>query len=343
LIVSRPEGVEGLCVEASLETGHYKEDTVITEPPLEYEESHEEFVVSADSTKPIEEHLISKHTIESGWIINRTKGDTFHSGIQFLGGEDEEGIIDTGNVTERIHIFNYQAVDDSTVQVTGDMQKRDNSKNRHGKLKFRVFTRREQPMKHRQEATADTGRLLITNRSLCACFKSGKCLEIVPPPVPPVEPPPYVEHIVDEPVLKINKALLTREASSQTRMPAMKEFLQKMQTALTTSFRSPKRYAFGEVGFLESDYFRDQIKQLLPEQYLKIPISRVKGLPREVVKALGDDNTIEQALSIDLARFARRTGLSIEDASKVRHQLLGIAQPSNNDKTDTGSKENYQE
>lgn len=38
LIVSRPKGIEGLCIEASLETGHYPENTVITEPAEEYDE-----------------------------------------------------------------------------------------------------------------------------------------------------------------------------------------------------------------------------------------------------------------------------------------------------------------
>ncbi len=333
LIVSRPEGIEGLCIETSLETGHFPEDSSIEDPPTEYEESHEDFIVTAESKKDgaesMEEFLTSKYAIGLGWVIDRTRGDTFHSGIRFLGGKDEKGSISLDNVDNRIKIFNYQPIDDGTVQVVGRVL--DQGDVRHVELKFRVFTRREQPKKNHEEASAKLGRLLITNRGLCACFKSGECLEIVPPPVSPEEPPRQIESIVDEPMLKMKKFLLNREASSQSRLPAMKEFLQKIQTALTTSFRSPKRHAFGNVGFLESDYFKDQIKQLLPERHLKSPIGQVKGLPDKVVKALGDDLTIEKALSIDLARFAQRTGLSIEDASKARHQLLGIAYDSGDD------------
>lgn len=342
LIVARPEGIDGLCIETSLETGHFPEDTMINEPPPEYEESSEEFVVTARSrrsgARSIEESLTSKYTIESGWVIDRSKGDAFHEGIEFLGLEDNDGNTigndnDTilgrvnANSTEVIRSFNYQAVDDGTIQVVGRVQKlAGKDKPRHVALKFKVHTRREQPKKTHKEASADVGRLLITSRGLCTCFKSGDCPEVVSVsvPLPPEKPPKIVEHIVDEPMLRMSNALLTTEAASQSRLPAMKEFLRGIRTALTTSFRSPKRYPLGEVGFLESDYFKDEIKKLLPERYLQTPLGRVRGLPDEVTKALGDDLTIDQALKMDLARFVRRTGLSVAEAAKARQRLLGL-------------------
>ena len=56
LIVSRPQEMEGLCVETSLETGHFPEDTAITEPEPEYDESPEDLPVA----KTAESGLISK-------------------------------------------------------------------------------------------------------------------------------------------------------------------------------------------------------------------------------------------------------------------------------------------
>lgn len=46
LVVSCPEGTEGLCIEASLETGNYPEDAQIPEPPEEFDEHSEDYTFS---------------------------------------------------------------------------------------------------------------------------------------------------------------------------------------------------------------------------------------------------------------------------------------------------------
>lgn len=373
LIVARPESIEGLCIEAVLETGNYPEDTVIEEPPEEFDETFLDFTVppvtakggkaevglglfSVGGTKaqckdidkifelPLDSIVVDQRPQrmrpdgqppESGW-------DPGHPGVAFLDRNDQQAIPNLNyGVTGGALVVSGKlcGTNANNVSVGSGL---DGISTTFGGT-FRVFFRSEQPKTSYQEPHADLGRLLITNRGLCACFKSGECLEIVSPPISPEKPPRQIESIVDEPVLKMNKALLTRDASSHTRLPAQKEFLQKIQTALTTSFRSPKRHAFGEVGFLESDYFKDQIKHLLPERHLKSPIGQVKGLPDEVVKALGDDLTIEKALSIDLARFARRTGLSIKDASNARQLLLGISLLKEKVTDNAESKNNYQD
>lgn len=204
--------------------------------------------------------------------------------------------------------------------------------------KFRVFLKPKEPKANYNVTDEDIGRLLITSRDLCVCFKSGECIEVVrlPPknPAPPKDPI-VIDRIVDEPMIKINKSIMTKNAKIQNRMPLEKQFLQQVLNALTKSHRSTSRHAFDDnVGFLESDYFKGQIKNLLPEEYLKRPLDKVRELPGEIVKKLGSNLTIAQALAIDLAQFAQRTELSIGEASKVRHQLLGIAQTSKGEKTD---------
>ena len=104
----------------------------------------------------------------------------------------------------------------------------------------------------------------------------------------------------------------------------MKELLAKIQAAMSTSWRVPRRRAFGEVGFLESDYFKDRIKNLVPDDHLHTPLTRVRGLPEAVVRSLGEECTVAEALALDLATFARKTDLSIEEAAEARHRLLGI-------------------
>lgn len=148
------------------------------------------------------------------------------------------------------------------------------------------------------------------------------------PPPEREEDPDIIEFIVDEPKIRINKAIMTKNATRQNRMPLAKEFLLKVQSALTKSHSSLSRHSLDDkVGFLESDYFKNQIKDILPKKYLETPISKIKGLPDEIVKALGATLTVDQALSINLARFTRITGLNIKEASKARQLLLGISLP----------------
>lgn len=324
LIVARPEEIDGLCIEAFLETGHFPEGVYVDTPPVNYHERFEDFVVTASSgDRAIEEFLSSTYTIESGWVANRLKGDPFHSGIEFLGGSDRFGDLTPDNVEEGISDFNYQLLDDFTVQVSGQLRHPSDPPGRNeAELEFRVFTRSQEPKRNDRQPHADLDRLLITSRGLCACFESGDCPRIVPPPVPE---PPYVESIVDEPVVRMNSALLTREGAGQSRMPAMKDLVRQIESTMTTSWKAPRRRPFGEVGFLESDYFTEQMTELLPDEYLDTALTRGPELPDSAVKSLGEDRTIGDVLELDLSRFARLTSSSIEDATEMRHRLLGIS------------------
>jgi hypothetical protein len=163
--------------------------------------------------------------------------------------------------------------------------------------------------------------------------------------------------IVDERIIEIDPALLTREETAPTRLnslkitekdgaqtteisptllapalptrfrsPALKELLRKIQSAMTTSGRLRTRLPVGEAGFLDSDYFKDRIKQVLPPAVLGIRLANVPNLPVAVVNAFGGQTTVADALAPDLASFARRTGLSIREAANARFTLL-TAQP----------------
>ena len=122
-------------------------------------------------------------------------------------------------------------------------------------------------------------------------------------------------------------ALLTRSVSKETRLPATKELLSKIQNAMATSGRLLQRRAFEEApGFLGSDYFKDQIKNILPCDRLDRTLDKVRGIPKEVIESLGETCTVAEALELDLARFTRKTGLNLADATKIRQRLLGSAE-----------------
>lgn len=354
LIVSRPKEIEGICIETSLETGHFPDNAQIDEVENEYFESFQDFECTgfADNSTFFEncERFLCVHTIDSGdkdWVIDQRASrkrqantgeingwDDLHPGIAEL----EDNSNDQANDT--LDDYSYQAISETSFEVKGRIcGARTQGPKARFRRSYRVFTRSSQPKKNHQESSAEIGSLFITSRKLCTCIKSGECIEVFPvPSPPPKEAPDTIDFIVDEPKIRINKALITQHARGQNRTPIAKEFLSQVKVALTRSSNSPSRHPLEDkVGFLESDYFKNQIKNRLPKEYLKTPLSKVPGLPSEVIKALGPYLTVNQALSIDLARFTRRTGLNAQEAAKVRHLLLGISVPTTNPSEDSKS------
>lgn len=341
LIVARPEYVRGLCIEAFLETGHFPENAKIEQPPDEYEESYEDFFVTAqvkeDECKRLEgENPTALYKVDEGWIIDRRKSR--QSAVPEAGwtdghpGMSEIEITDKESPELRLQAYDYRPFDATTAQVVGRICGEEVGGDRFFERKYRVFTRSEKPIQ-RFQPRADIDRLLITSRGLCACFLSGEpCLEVVPPPEPPIILSSSPElSIVDEPMIKVNPTLLTPQLSSQTRLPAIKDLLRQVQVAMLTSWRQPKRYLPSKIGFLESEYFKNRIRKVLPQAHLAKPLVQVSGLPEAVVKALGQQATINDALDMDLSIFARRTGLDIAEAARARRQLLGVVSRPGND------------
>jgi hypothetical protein len=354
LIVARPGNIEGLCVEAFLETGHFPEGTPIEVPDEEYEESSEEFTAKAfadngwlsGSCSNIEDDETSTYSIDTNWIVDRRE-KRMRQADQPVGSGWEPrhpGVAEIENnsnsqANSSLERYDYRATSDVSAGVFGTVcgQSAQRDKARFNRT-YRVFTRKEQPRSSDDESEADIDNLLITRRGLCVCFKSGDCPEIVPLPEPPIVLSPG-RPIVEEPMVRIRPALLTRTAVSQSRAPAMKEFLKQVEKSLLNSWRSPKRYPLEQVGFLESDFFKNRLTRALPGAYLKTLLSQIRGLPKEVIKAFGNKETVADALKLDLVRFARKTGLTIEGAGAARRVLFGLTpKPDDGNKPTPGPK-----
>lgn len=346
-IVSRPKEIEGLCIEASLETGNYSENTEIIEPPEEYYETYFDYPVflqvnggngsgsfwlGADGGEckdlNFNEKLPEQFVVDQRQERKRLEGNALETGWD----EGHPGVALISGISENVQNLKYNVVAGELIVTAKLCSKAGESGLFSGDAGdqaifdgvFRVFMRSDLPKTSHKESHADIGNLVVTSRSLCTCFKSGDCIEVVHVP-PPKEDPIIIDRIVDETPIRINKAIMTRYARSQNRMPLEKAFLSKVQTALTRSHSSTSRHSFDDkVGFLESDYLKNQIISLLPKEYLKTPLSKIEKLPKEIARALGENFTVGEALSMDLAKFARNTALSIKDATKVRHLLLGL-------------------
>ena len=328
LIVSRHKDLKGMCMEALLETGHFPSDWRPPEPPLEYKENYETFVatqiadggvMSSDRVK-IQDNPSSSYSIQSEWVIDRRpgKGDIGHPGIEQIlpDGSNEQAL-------RSLSAYDYKPVSDTAVQVTGTIQ--GSTGWDHGRASFsrqyKVLTRSVDPIP--STALLQTP-FFLTSRGLCTCFRWEKNFLKVLSANTSGYGRAQEDSIVQESKILMNGALLTKDVVSQSRMPAMKELLRHIHCEMATSWRRPSRRAFGEVGFLDSDYFKERIKALLPNRVLGRTLKDIDGLPASVVRGLGEKCTVDEALKLDLYSLMRKTGLTACQAGQARRMMLGI-------------------
>ena len=314
LIVARPKTMDRFCVEVKLDTGHFPEKVQTNEPEIQYDEATEEFWVDktaewgtwGSDPKAID----TTHAVQNGWDIDRTKGDAGHPGISMIKDESNEEAKDS------LKSYNYKAISDSTVEVVGTIEGNSyffTGYDAHFRRQYRVFKQRQKP-KDPSELPEVTTAFLITSRSLCACI-GHHIVQIQ-------TPPGLGESIVDVRKITVPLELVSTDQITQMPQPAFNEILRSIQYAFNTSRRLPSRQPYGALGFLESDYFVDQIRLAMPAEELDRPLGAIDGLGAAELGRLGEDFTVDQALSMDLNSLTERSGLSTEDAVLLRNKLL---------------------
>ncbi|MBK7236295.1 MAG: hypothetical protein IPI02_11950 [Sterolibacteriaceae bacterium] len=365
LIVTRPMEIEGLCIETTLETGHFPEQVDVVEPVEEFDsvdfpfdifERTNNCFVGPCSPKPFD----FPFSVPTPWAIDFTKGDRGHPGITLV---QERG----NKWTQDTRVLNYAAISDTTAHAWGSFRG-EGGLGPGGILDMSFVVHAKKPKPKPTDAGKVVTPFFITSRGLCTCFRSGPtCPEVlevgfpVPDDQPPVDvatpgegpspgtatpAPPVVigtfgmmavgststsaaydaaaPTIVDERAIEIDRTLLSYERSHPTRLPLLKEVLRKVHIALSTSQRLSTRRPVSRYSFLESDYFRDRLRRVLPAESLSRPVARVPNVPARVAAALGEDTTVGQALALNLAQLAKQTGLSPAAALALRRRLLGL-------------------
>lgn len=335
LVVRRPVGMDGLCVEMLLDTGHFPEHVVVETPPPEYEYGSDDFVVSVHANsgvigggecKNIHEQPDSVYGLPSGWVVDRSKGDPAHPGVSELEVRDNQQSLDS------LRGYGYRSISDTAVQVFGTICGAGwGGPGAIFDRTYRAFRRSVNPKPGDDPVV--TSPFFITTRSLLGAFVSGEDCPVPMPPIqttatlaPAGEPteestvestvvgqPPSV---VDERRLELDPVVLARP-DEDTIMPAVKELLRNLQFRLATSWRAVDRRPPGTTGFLETDYVVERISSMLPEEVLARPVQELAG----VAEGLGA-MTVGEAARLPLAEFARRTGLGLAEAARARTDLL---------------------
>lgn len=335
LVVSRPVDMEGICVEARLDTGHFPENAEIKEPPLKYKESYMDFNIekhaknaglfSSAETKP----LTTVFTVPGSWFVDRRttpspfpKGDAGHVGVSAT---------DTGSNAQGAPIdYNYQAINDTQVQISGYIKGGDLFG--HGaifKKKYRVYLRSIDPIPSEAGESTDIGDMFITSRSLCCCFYKGdgECLvneDLTSPPIPSGEVS-LLSMIVEQRKLFIPSSVLDEPIAGTSLEPAVKALLQQWKSIMISSRDERKSHFEEGISFLETDYFIGKVLPHIPDIILDILLSTIEQLNPIVVSAYGEDGTVRAALSDTLSSFIIKTGLDYQQAIAERNLILSQA------------------
>lgn len=325
LIVARPKDMAGLSIEAFLETGHFPEGLTPDDPKQTFDEAIESFTVvksassgglfSGASTESLETVY---DILRSDFVIDPTRGDTNHPGVSEAADNSDD------QAREELSNYNYRAISDTSVKVEGTITGSRFTDDADFSRTYNVFVRSIKPKTTDDQSTVPIDKLLITSRGLCVSIRSGEiCPEVVTPLGLKFDPD---NSVVAELTINVNPPPSRRRLTTGTASADVQDLLRKIQTAMTTSWRLPKRRPLGTVGFLDSDYFKDEIKKVLPKHRLEKTLTKAStnDLPTSVVQSLGEDFTVAEVLEMDLTTFARKTGASIADAAAARRKLLGI-------------------
>jgi len=330
LIAARPKTMEGISVEARLDTGHFPEDLEIQEPPLNYKESFAEFTVHkhADSGfKPEQTSLTTIFTVPNGeWYIDRRtaptppfpKGDPGHTGITQT---------DIGSNSQGSPInYNYLAISDTQVKIDGYIKGAGwTGSGAIFNKKYKVWLRSINPIPSDIDTVANIADLFVTSRNLCCCFYSADtCL--IEGPVPPT-PPPFISDttytkIVEQRELEISEYLLSDPIINESLEPAVKALMRKLKGVMISS--RDKRYSHFEDGinFLESDFFVHHILQYFSKEVKNKHLIEIPELDEKVKDAFGREATVEDALKVNLEKFIIKTHLECKEAIEQRKIII---------------------
>jgi len=319
LIVQHPVDMQGLCVDVSLDTGHFPEHVDIEEPEEVYEEISEDFWVEqyADNGFLSGDRESFERVVmaPASWVVDRRKGDPGHAGCSQVEEQSNKQARDT------LRDYFYGVVNDTSVSVSGSIK----GAAGYGpgaifNRKYRAYFRSEEPLPSSEEPFVATP-FLITNRRLGTCIvKQDNCF---------LEMPPDVGYwhddgdwIVNEMSLEIPGGLMTKTAQKESRTPVLKAALQEIETALVRSGRLRTRYPYGTINYLASDYFLQQIAPYLPKDYMNTAIGDMADIPANVREALGEQTTIGQVLGMDCVTLSSKMGARIEEAIALKQRMV---------------------
>jgi hypothetical protein len=332
LIVARPKEMQGLSIEALLETSHFPEDVEVEPPTQEYYTIVKTIEVGPITVSPATAGINERRTLKiekdlhgfevDGWEFDPRQGAAGRPGIrQDHIHPDDNADGDTGGggwpyeLLPAMENYFFAAIKPDSVQINALLRSRVHYSTTFHR-NYQIFLRK--PKSSSGTPNIDIGRMIITSRGLCTGFLSDnpcpKSLEI--PQVPTQN-----ESVVDERRISVRSNF---ELDNGKGSKFVKEGLRAIQNAMTTSSSEISRRPYGTTKFIDTDYFKDKVAELISKDRMNTPLTSISEVPREIVERLGT-HTVNEVLRLDLSTFARKSGLSLSDAAAVRLKIMGIS------------------
>ena len=345
-VVARPPGVEGLCVEAALDTGHFPDDA---EQVPEGEPETRSFTfnvfsqVAGRGGVPLSgsdnrgsEILIPDGARHIFSLADRPEGEDWTLDLDRPGGwweltadrsrlvsPDPRHAVPTDGILthppERRQIpLRVEALTDRSAQavlVGGPMYARGPRWGRNHQIDtivdqdFRIWVRRRR--RGSADRPIDTAHLLVTRRNLSACFRIEEGC--------PVSTGPLRIPSIDESRFREVDTGLPRTPNLPPDLMAT-GFRRAMAAAATEAARGVEG-----VPMARTDFFARSVGERLPTFLGARPVAELMDtshLGSDLQSAL-KQITVRQLLSLELRDLARGTGLSSEEAIQLRGGLLG--------------------
>jgi hypothetical protein len=317
LVVARPTTSEGLCVEVTLDTGHYPEDVSVATPeiPHETKEIPKNVTAYAGTSAgggprlPIDWHWDAP----AGWVIDRFNPgcDQPPNFSELHEGMKEGNINDNQQALDSLSGYEYSATSDTRVEVNGTIQGQTVGAAAASFDRDYVIYIRPEVLK---PSTADDGRvtskMLIVNRSLAACYVVDKngCLRAPDGNGPEIA---EIPHIANE--FEVEFAVAATAGNSLGVPPS--EIIRNTQRALVAAPLMPSRREPGTTTFLASDVFAGRLAPLLSQE-----------LRQEPASASPEGVTVDELLTSSTLDLFRKYGMSPTEVARARHGTLeGLA------------------
>jgi hypothetical protein len=328
LIVARPKEMKGLSIETFLETGHFPEDVEIKQ---NYDITSKLIDVGPTRIDPDYVRINERRTLNidhdlhgfevDGWEFDPSRGDAGRPGIHEElkhSDDDAQGITGGGWYEElpAIENYSYETVKPDSVKIKALIRSNVHNPTTFHR-RYRIFLRKQKSSTGVPEI--DIGKMIITSRGLCTSFISGNPC---PQSIVTHTGREFGESVVDERKISINRNMTESVQGSHAKF--IKEGLRKIQNAMTTSAREFSRRPYGSTGFIDTDYFKDNVAGLIPKDRLEMKVNSIHNMPQKIAERLGK-LSVQDALSLDLPVLARQCNLSLVEAAVARRVIMGIS------------------
>ncbi|HEV7942522.1 MAG TPA: hypothetical protein VGP17_06950 [Solirubrobacteraceae bacterium] len=321
--IARPSTMDGFRLEGRLETAHFPENVTVHTPTPVYNETTETFLVEAHEPGGnisaqylnLESVGDTKHTVPTGWVIDRSKGDPGHPGISEVANNSNE------QANESLRGYNYQASGDAAVQISGTI----NSAGGWGSgaefsREYTVFLRSEQPVSGATGASTVTSPFFITARQLCTSVTvEQECINGAGTGAGAAGGASAATAIVAEGTLNV----AAPPAIAISRTPVLKEMLRNIHAALTNVRQLPDQRARGSFGFLQSDYLAGRVAAILDKDLANVKLGRLRNVrASEATLAALKDHTLGALLTGHAYTIHRESKLALTEVYNAREAVV---------------------